>query len=588
MRILKINGKIADIDEKTAIGIDLQAYDFKEPDKLKVNVSNTFSIPATAHNRFLLGNAGSPSRVDDTIYQRINIDYQVRNTLYIKQGAARITSIKGGRINLFVAQRPGFIDEMKAANFNTFLRNWFDDALTNNSYTTFQAFVDAYKEGVNGVIMPALIGNHADVPDSDGRVVEYLGYFDGTALKNAITLSIQNDNEGYISIGGHFCVYIERLFKHIETYFNVDLSSLMNASYSLFNDTIFKSLFIPARNISVFTGVDNYRLAWLTEGSFFKFMPHAELKPYDGLSVYDFFISTLKLLGYGLELMDNGSCELVRLDKIPAIVGRSDLLPGLPELDFQKNMEYIPAAEGYAQENIIKMTTAKDINEYTGARIIYSNNRNTETRKDLFKVDAFVPMLFSQGSGFVPDMRNEETFGKITYMRKTAITLPFEVFGRYRVLTAGDFEGFPRWVNTQRFEGKYLIDDPELQATAQLYTPEIYTVASEYDFLDGVVNSPESYKIKRWVTASQLEGFRKIAPYYVPELGRWVFVNKIKGFNPEKSKAPVEFELIKLPWVRMPQLPAKPVEISDRWILETGYWDDGGIWKDSEFWIDNI
>lgn len=588
MRILKINGKIADIDEKTAIGIDLQAYDFKEPGQLKVNVSNTFSIPATAHNRLLLGNAGSPHRVDNTIYQRINIDYQVRNTLYIKQGAARITSIKGGRINLFVAQRPGFIDEMKAMSFNSFIRNWFDNVLTNNSYTTFQAFVDAYRGGTNGVIMPALIGNHADVPDADGRVVEYIGYFDGTNLKNEITLSIQNDNKGYISIGGHFCVYVERLFKYIEEYFAVDFNSQLAASYNLFTDNVFKSLFIPARNISVFTGVDNYRLAWLTEGGFFKFMPHSDLSPYNGVTVYDFFITTLKLLGYGVELLDNGSYEMVRLDKISTVLTKSDLLPGLLESEIDENIEYIPAAEGYGKENIIKMSPSSGINEFTGARFIYSNNENTEVRKELFKLDAFIPLLFEQSSQFVPDMRAEETFAKITYMRSSGNLLPFTVNGRYRVTTEGDFEGFPRWVNTQRFEGKYIIDDPELQATAQLYTPEIYTVASEYDFLDGVVNSPESYKIKRWVTASQLEGFRKIAPYYVPELGRWVFVNKIKGFNPEKSKAPVEFELIKLPWVRMPQLPAKPVEISDRWILETGYWDDGGIWKDSEFWIDNI
>jgi hypothetical protein len=84
-----------------------------------------------------------------------------------------------------------------------------------------------------------------------------------------------------------------------------------------------------------------------------------------------------------------------------------------------------------------------------------------------------------------------------------------------------------------------------------------------------------------------MENFRKIATYYVPELGGWFYVNKIKGFNPVKSKQPVEFELIKVPWQRMPQLPGKPIEISDRWIFETGYWDDGGIWKDSENWAFN-
>ena len=54
MRYLWIKRELADIDDKTAIGIDLQAYDFKDPGKLKVNVSNSFSIPATAVNLRIL------------------------------------------------------------------------------------------------------------------------------------------------------------------------------------------------------------------------------------------------------------------------------------------------------------------------------------------------------------------------------------------------------------------------------------------------------------------------------------------------------------------------------------------------------
>jgi hypothetical protein len=120
-----------------------------------------------------------------------------------------------------------------------------------------------------------------------------------------------------------------------------------------------------------------------------------------------------------------------------------------------------------------------------------------------------------------------------------------------------------------------------------LFAPEVYSVSAEYNFLESIINSPETYKVKRWVTSSQMENFRKIATYYVPELGGWFYVNKIKGFNPVKSKQPVEFELIKVPWQRMPQLPEKPIEISDRWIFESGFWDDGGIWKDSENWAFN-
>lgn len=55
MRILKINGKFADIDEKTAIGIDAQSYDVSNPSGRKVNVSNDFDIPLTSNNQKIIG-----------------------------------------------------------------------------------------------------------------------------------------------------------------------------------------------------------------------------------------------------------------------------------------------------------------------------------------------------------------------------------------------------------------------------------------------------------------------------------------------------------------------------------------------------
>lgn len=30
----------------------------------------------------------------------------------------------------------------------------------------------------------------------------------------------------------------------------------------------------------------------------------------------------------------------------------------------------------------------------------------------------------------------------------------------------------------------------------------------------------------------------------------------------------------------------KPIVVTDEWILETGFWNSGGIWKDTSVWID--
>lgn len=588
MRLLRINGEIADIDEDTAIGIDLQAYDFKDPGKLKVNVSNTFSLPATAKNMRILGSPGSPSRVDNTIYNRISVDYQVKNKIYINNGSTRVESIKKGRINMFFAQRPGFIDRMKAVTLNQFLQQWFIHDFQNYMFADYEAMVNAYAEGHNGVILPAMLGTLADLPDEKGRVIEYFGFDNGSGIVHEIAMRVQHHDEGWVAHGGHFCVFIAPLFKYFEEYFGVDLNSASPAVYSLFNDGVFKSLYIPCRNINVADGTRMLEFVQFDPNS--NLRPLDDVVPYSDLSAFDLFSETLKLLGYGVEEVGEGF-ELVRLDQMGAVPIHGDILPGYMEAEFRKEMEYKPIVEGYGQQNIIKMEPADNAGEMAGARVLVSNNENSEAKKDLFTVNAYVPTFFRGWSlflpaYFVPDMREAKSVEKLAFFRSSERRVIFTVSGKYQTIPPEVVQQFPTYIQGMIPRGTY-IDTPDWQVGGYLFAPEVYSVSAEYNFLEGIINSPETYKVKRWVTSSQMENFRKIATYYVPELGGWFYVNKIKGFNPVKSKQPVEFELIKVPWQRMPQLPEKPIEISDRWIFESGFWDDGGIWKDSENWAFN-
>ena len=589
MRLLRINGEIADIDEDTAIGIDLQAYDFKDPGKLKVNVSNTFSLPATAKNMRILGSPGSPSRVDNTIYNRISVDYQVKNKVYINNGSARVESIKKGRINMFVAQRPGFIDRMKAVTLNQFLQQWFDNYFQNTTFEDYQALVNAYAEGHNGVILPAMLGTLADLPDEKDRVIEYFGFANFSGIVNEIAMRVQHHDEGWVAHGGHFCVFLEPLFKYFEEYFGVDLNSASPAVYSLFNDDVFKSLYIPCRNINIIDGTPRLEFVQFNPNS--NLRPLVDVEPYADLSAFDLFAEALKLLGYGVEEVGE-VFELVRLDYMGAVPIPGDLLPGYMEAGYRSEIEYKPGIDGYGQQNIIKMEPADNAGEMAGARILLSNNENSEAKKDLFTVKAYVPTFFRGWvlfayNYFVPDMREAKSVEKLTFFRSSERRAIFTVSGKYQTVPPEVLQQFPKRVQDIIPRG-YYIDAPDWQVVGvYLFAPEVYSVSAEYNFLEGIINSPETYKVKRWVTSSQMEAFRKIATYYVPELGGWFYVNKIKGFNPVKSKQPVEFELIKVPWQRMPQLPEKPIEISDRWIFESGFWDDGGIWKDSENWAFN-
>src|SRR5690554_1441695 len=445
MRLLRINGEIADIDEDTAIGIDLQAYDFKDPGKLKVNVSNTFSLPATAKNMRILGSPGSPSRVDNTIYSRISVDYQVKNKVYISNGSARVESIKKGRINMFVAQRPGFIDRMKAVTLNQFLQQWFAYKFQNNTFADYQALVNAYAEGHNGVILPAMIGTLADLPDEQGRVIEYFGFDNGSEIVHEIAMRVQHHDEGWVAHGGHFCIFLEPLFKYFEEYFDVDLNSTSPAAYSLFNDDVFKSLYIPCRNINVMDGTRMLEFVQFDQNS--NLRPLVDVEPYADLSAFDLFSETLKLLGYGMEEVGEGF-EIVRLDHIGSVPTHSDILPGYMEAEFRKEMEYKPIVEGYGQQNIIKMVPADNAGEMAGARVLFSNNENSEATKELFTVNAYVPTflksMYLLWYDFVPAMHEAKSVEKLTFFRSSEWQAIFTVSGKYQTIQLEEGQKFPK------------------------------------------------------------------------------------------------------------------------------------------------
>ena len=582
MRILKANDTILDIDSDTAIGIDLQAYDFKKPGELKGSVSNTFTIPATPRNMRFFGFAGRAYQTQNAAYGKITIEYYVNNTKYLDKGTARIEKVEGGRIHLFVAERPAFADEMKATQLNTFLQSWFSSTFLNTTYDTFADFVAAYRVGSGGVIMPLMAGNLSLYEDVLKQRPEAIGYFDGLAYSNTIAMSVQDDSIPRISMGGHFGVMLRNLLEYVETYFGVNLSSVGIDNYNLFRDPLLDELFIPVRNISYATPEGGYRLAFINRGNYYQFSPHEDLSPFDGLTVYDFFATTLKLLGYAIELLPSGAYSVVRLDLINQIIPeQGDNLPGYMAAGF-KDSEFVPNIEGYGVQNLIKMKPYSGASPLLGAKNVINSNKNLDETKDLFAVQAFIPPFFAFDGVFIPNMAAPDTFSSLTFLRKTNIYKTTRVTGRWNVQIDLELLGFfpPKY----NVAGQLMAPVEDIPTT--LMVPEVYTVAGEYAFLDSILLSPETRKVKRWVNSSMMQGFRKVAPYYVREFGAWYFVNKISNFNPERSLEPVTFELVRLPWVREPNLPPKEIESTDKWILEDGTWNDTGIWIDSEPWKD--
>ena len=87
---------------------------------------------------------------------------------------------------MFVAQRPGFIDRMKAVTLNQFLQQWFENDFQNTTFA-LPRLVNAYAEGHNGVILPAMIGHISRPPDE--RVgIEYFGFDNGDEIVHEIAM----------------------------------------------------------------------------------------------------------------------------------------------------------------------------------------------------------------------------------------------------------------------------------------------------------------------------------------------------------------------------------------------------------------
>ena len=74
----------------------------------------------------------------------------------------------------------------------------------------------------------------------------------------------------------------------------------------------------------------------------------------------------------------------------------------------------------------------------------------------------------------------------------------------------------------------------------------MYGLSGEYYGLESILEYPVYYEVKKWLTLydiTELEFFKK---YYIRELNGCFFLNKISGFNPEKSNEPTTIELIKV------------------------------------------
>ncbi len=545
MRLLRINDLKVDIDESTAIGVDYQSYDLKQPGTRKVNVTNSFTIPATYNNLSIFGDANNPQSLSTKIYDQNILNYWVDNQQLIIQARVRVENIDD-RISLFVFQKPDVWDLMKQVIWPDFAKDfikWMQDekglpSLDAPFIGTFTDFIEPYTETTEGVKFPFYFGNLYNY-DPDGGI---------NFLETPSKLYLRFwPNNGTKADGGHFCVYCKTIFEYIEWKYDVNfLTGGGQATGNLWDDPIALGLYIPLRDL---TQRFHYT-ATVLDGFYFefnedtKFLPLKDQKDKSGKKLYDFvnsFFQHLNVIKDEILIGVEPAIRLARFDDIELladVVNWSGNLSGKPK--------FKPFIDGYQQENLIKFKEVyEEGDELLNSKTLTCLNKNLDATVDLFEIDAYVNSFLQINSGVVPDLSPKEAFKTFSFFLDGGLTTDL--------------------INIYASE-----DGDEQQAVLQLQRANLYDLDSEYNFLDEIIDYPRFYEVTKWLTISDVKNLEFFKQYWIKELNGSYFINKISGFNPQKSNEPTKLELIKI----SDRTPVTPPTLD--------YWADGigDAWTD--------
>jgi len=514
MRILKINNTTVDIDGKTSIGINFQKYDIKNPGERKFSISNSFTIPKTSKNLKLFGFADNFQNNSTTIYDKYTVNYYVDNNHFIIDGELRIDEISD-RIKLYVVNKNEFWEDLKDYKYTDFVDdyiNWLKDekgeyflidGTSNNFEGTFSEFIDRYTS--NSVqdyfIVPYFFS-------------EYLDYTDGELW--------EKDDEGNLyGQGGRFCTYVKSIFEFFAYKYDVDFLTDSTDTTLIWGDSFASSCYIPIRNICMSTVGDAPYSNWgLQTRTRFMRLKGVERKD---KTMYSF----VKAFMQKFNIIIDDYIEKRGTDDIYVVEMRrfDDIKTKAPVVNFSGNLvidktKMKPSVEGWKQQNrIMYGTVYPDGAETLGAKIITCKNKSLDKISELFKIDDYYPaVVINTNEESVLDLSTEESIDSWVFCVSSGATSTL-----ININLSGDYV----WS-----------DFLEIAA--------VYGLGGEYQFIEEILEYPKTYEIHKWLTLKDVLELDFFKQYFIRELGGSFFINKISGFNPEKSNQPTKIELIRI------------------------------------------
>jgi hypothetical protein len=528
MRKLYFNGFLVDIDEQTAIGIDIQTYDIKDPGNRKVNVSNSFSIPITSQNLNILGFANNIQSLSTNIYTTITANYYVDNVQFIKDGKIRISEI-GERISCIVNNNKSIWDNFKEIKFTDIEQDFFDYLTTTYSYPTiaspeletFENFLtNHFLNKTTGLHLPFFAGNLSRAQFVGDTQIIYAELFRGMSISANTFIDPDSGIEYKEGKGGHFCVYVYDFFKYLEQKYSVDFYCSSSIAYNIWDDTTTKSIYIRLPNVNVQRSISDE--FYIIDDTTHDFLPTSIKNGYEGKTLYDLVNAFFQLIGVVVNEVDTDRYRLSRLN---------DLLDILP-IDFSGNTKiksFKPELEEYAQKNYINFKVVPEgVDKTTGGKTITCLNQNIEPTKDLFEIGSYCPNSVANDdyTDTKLDLSGEKGIQEFVFMINSGVTDDGYVYISY--------------YNTFDLAVPYF---SESVFVASIPRAAVYSPVNEYLFLDETLEYPRIYEIEKWLTLEQIYDIDLFNLYFFKELGGSFFINKIKGFNPN-SKEPTTLELI--------------------------------------------
>ena len=548
LRLLFINGQKVDIDEQTAIGITYQSYDMKNPAERFVNVSNSFTIPATATNKAIFEYAHLPESLTNKPYEIALCDYWIENELILDKARVQLQSISN-RIELYLYQKNDFWDIIKtqkiddsfySALFEYFVAISRQDmeipTPTNEQYfATFEEFIQPYTRNTkSGIFLSMFLSN----------------YFVNTDIKDtnrAVFLSKDNSQTSRVS-GGHLSISIKLFFQFLEWRYNVNfLTSEISIPENIWNDIIVKNIHFPLRNLIVrMPTPDFYCFDYIREGEGegidfqITHPPYKNINTLGDSTIYDIiktFFLRFNIILDNIEIAGEKVFRLARFD---------DIETKTTPIDYSEkttgNIKFMPKLEGLAQNNFIKFAGyAPNLPDTTNSLNIVCKNENLLPKIDFITLNEYTPNVIFQNGWETPllNLTLEDSFKNIVFLiADTVLTEDIQIFA----FNPGGGANV---------------------CTLPLKKAELYELNSEYVLYRKMVEKPKVYEIKKYLSLEDIKKFRFFGLYWFDALGCACYINKISGFNPAKSDAPTTLEVIKVN-------EKKPFVISD-----TNIWTDG-------------